>query len=113
LTGYNPSTALINGGWAVDDNGLIIIFNGNVIAVGNATNPNYSQFTPFSITAGFLPGVNTLDFAVLNTFVFSPSPTALRVEMRGDVSAVPEPSTYIAGMSALGMLFLFGRKNRK
>jgi hypothetical protein len=29
------------------------------------------------------------------------------------VSAVPEPSTYFAGMSALGMLCLFGRRNRK
>jgi hypothetical protein len=29
------------------------------------------------------------------------------------VSAVPEPSTYLAGISALGMLCLFGRRNRK
>lgn len=31
----------------------------------------------------------------------------------GATSAVPEPSTYLAGMSALGMLGLFGWRNRK
>jgi hypothetical protein len=31
----------------------------------------------------------------------------------GAVSAVPEPSTYLAGITALGMLGLFGWRNRK
>jgi hypothetical protein len=29
------------------------------------------------------------------------------------LTAVPEPSTYLAGLSALGMLGLFGWRNRK
>ncbi len=34
------------------------------------------------------------------------------VEVNGPVP-VPEPSTYLAGLSALGMLGLFGWRNRK
>lgn len=110
LTGYNPLTALISGNWAVDDAGVKIVFNGNVIPSGV---PNYTTFASFFINSGFLPGVNTLDFVVLNSFQAPGSPTALRVEMRGDVAPVPEPSTYLAGLSALGMLGLFGWRNRK
>ena len=106
LTGFNPSTAFISGGWAVDDNDFQILFNGNNIASAAA---NYSTFTGFSISSGFLPGVNTLDFTIYNYG----GPTALRVEMRGEATPVPEPSTYFAGLSALGMLGLFGWRNRK
>jgi hypothetical protein len=83
--------------------------NGAVGYYTYRTTFSLSGFAPFAISTGFTSGLNTLDFVVNN----GGGPTALRVEMTGTATAVPEPSTYFAGMSALGMLCLFGKRNRK
>lgn len=103
---------MISGQWATDDVGVQILLNGNVVAPGGA---GMAAFVPFTIPPSgfFVAGLNTLDFVVLNTLQLDYSPTALRVEMRGEATPVPEPSTYLAGLSALGMLGLFGWRNRK
>lgn len=41
------------------------------------------------------------------------NPLTRTYSLAADITAVPEPSTYIAGLSALGMLGLFGWRNRK
>ena len=67
LTGYDDTTAIITGDWAVDDRGLGIALNGK--AIGLTNNSGYSLFTSFAITSGFQPGVNTLTFTVIDNGV--------------------------------------------
>ena len=94
LTGFDASTASITGGWSSDNNGVEILING--VDSGNAAT-DFAQFglgfAPFTISSGFLPGVNTIDFIVNN----GGGPTALRTELTGtaDVAAVPEPTSMV------------------
>ncbi|MEY2410277.1 MAG: hypothetical protein QOF48_2947 [Verrucomicrobiota bacterium] len=72
----------VNGQWMADDTGTIYL-NGN--PTGN-TLPNGWAFTnwhPFSITSGLLPGLNTLTFYVTNA---SAGPTGLRLELTASAS---------------------------
>ena len=62
LTGYDPSTAVLAGEWALDQYGTIYL-NGNLIATLPDGNWN-NNLTSFSLTSGFLPGTNILTFYV-------------------------------------------------
>jgi hypothetical protein len=62
LSGYDPSTAVLTGQWALDQYGTIYL-NGTLIATLPDQNWN-SQLNPFTITSGFVPGTNTLSFDV-------------------------------------------------
>lgn len=94
LTGLNPYTASITGKWSTDNDGVRILLNG--VDTGNLAT-SFTQFSvgyvPFTISSGFLSGLNTLDFVVNN----GGGPTGLRVEMSGTASPVPEPSSILAG----------------
>jgi hypothetical protein len=46
----------------------------------------FSGWSSFTITSGFVAGLNTLDFVVVNTGS-SPNPTGLRVELSGTAQA--------------------------
>src|SRR5205085_7652774 len=59
LTGLDPTTAVLNGQWAADNLGLIQL---NGVTVPNSASQGYRSFTIFSITSGFVQGINTLDF---------------------------------------------------
>jgi hypothetical protein len=116
LTGYDPLTAKITGQWSTDNNGVDILINetstGNTITDGHVTPYTYWQFTPFTVSSGFVAGINTLDFVVNNYPGGSLNPTGLRVEMSG--TAVPEPSTIaLLGICAMGILGWIGRRCRK
>src|SRR5437016_3623537 len=63
LTGLDPTTAVLNGQWAADNLGLIQL---NGVTVPNSASQGYRSFTIFSITSGFVQGINTLDFIVTN-----------------------------------------------
>ena len=78
LTGYDPATARLTGQWASDDSGTLKL-NGTTVA----TQTGYAAWTAFTITTGFIAGVNTLDFVVNNA---AQNPTGLRVEISGTVS---------------------------
>jgi hypothetical protein len=62
LTGYDPSTAVLAGKWALDQYGTIYL-NGNLVATLPDGNWN-NNLTSFSLTSGFLPGTNILTFYV-------------------------------------------------
>ena len=91
----NPAQASLFGRWATDDISDMYL-NGNY--TGNSNSLEFAVWTPFSITGGFIAGVNTLDFIVNNT---GGGPTGLRVEF------TPEPGTYVligAGIAGLALL---------
>jgi hypothetical protein len=81
LTGFNPATAQLTGQFAADDSAIIKL---NGVAVG-ISSPGFGPFTPFTISNGFIPGVNTLDFVVSNGPP-TPNPTGLRVEVSASAS---------------------------
>ena len=111
LTGFDPSTAAITGGWATDNIGPNIFLNGNPVA--GPPSLGFSSFTPFSVTSGFNPTVNTLGFRLFNTG----GPTALRVEMTGGadplVTPVPEPSTMLLLATGLAGILGYGWRRKR
>jgi hypothetical protein len=91
LNGFDPASAQISGQWAVDDLGLDILING---ASTGFTHNHTLTFGSFSITAGFVAGLNTLDFLVRNEpFGGDINPMGLRVELSGTADPVPVPET--------------------
>ncbi len=115
LSGFNVGTASIKGLWGADNTGIKILLNG--VDTGNPGVANLASFTPFSITAGFVAGINTLDFIVENLSGGSGNPSGLRVEMTGtavcnsiDCAPVgpgetPDPRSPISDQKAGSVLF--------
>ena len=100
LVGLDPSTAVLTGRWAADNSGVVFL-NGAPLAVRTGT---FDAWSPFTMSSGFVAGLNTLDFVVSNAPGRSGNPTGLRVEIGGVADlAVPEPPT-----SLLIALALFG-----
>ena len=64
LGALDPTTAVITGAWAVDNVGLDIVLNGTSLGIMN--NNGFAGLTPFTISSGFVAGLNTLDFQVQN-----------------------------------------------
>jgi hypothetical protein len=77
----------------------------------------YIGFSTFSISNGFLPGVNTLDFSVFNGPNGNSNgppgnPTGLRVELSGTANPVPTPATWaILLMSGVVTTGLYRKRN--
>jgi hypothetical protein len=92
LSGFNPLTATIQGQIASDNEARIFL---NGVDTG-VTTPNigYSSFVQFAFTTGFISGLNTIDIQVHNDSFVSFNPTALRLDLGGSATAVPEPSTF-------------------
>jgi hypothetical protein len=74
LSGLDPSSATLSGAWGVDNDGTILL-NGQAptgpgtlgtFSLTGAAHDNYNVEHPFSITGGFVPGINTLDIQVTN-----------------------------------------------
>jgi hypothetical protein len=107
LTGYDPASASLSGVWGADNFGNVL-FNGatpggsgNFSLVG--INPaNFNVGHNFSITSGFVSGVNRLDFVVTD----GGNPGGLNVNSLTLAAApVPEPqnlSLLLAGLAMLG-----------
>ncbi len=91
LTGFNPATARLAGRWATDNQGVNILINGN--STGQSNTVQFTGWTPFEITGGFVPGINRLTFVVNNGGPGSApgsDPTGLRAEVWG--AALPDCS---------------------
>jgi hypothetical protein len=96
------SSVSLSGLWAVDDVGTGILINGN--ATGQTTSSNTS-LTAFTITSGFVSGINTLDFPIQNlgSALFGSNPTGLIVDrLSGTYQQSPEPGT--APLASIGLL---------
>jgi hypothetical protein len=76
LTAEQAVSARIIGRWATDNFGDNIRING--VATGQ-TSPGATAWSSFAVTAGFVEGVNTLDFVVRDTG----APGAFRAEVTG------------------------------
>lgn len=101
LTGFDPNKAKITGKWAVDNSGADILING--ISTGLANNAGFGGFTDFTIETGFIEGVNTIEFVVIN----APSginPTGFRAELRGTVELPDEPPSVVEQPKALSVV---------
>jgi VPDSG-CTERM motif len=71
LTGFNPASASLSGSWGVDNNGSIMLNGSAAIGTGalsltGGNTGNFNIFHDFSITGGFVAGINTLDFVAEN-----------------------------------------------
>ena len=128
LTGLNPNSVVINGEASGDDGGWYILVNETII--GNFS--GFNSMSQFSITnqtqslspggpkyVQFNPGMNTIDFIVVNNPNYwngnpgGPSPTGLNVQIHGTASLLtPElPSGLLLwiGLIPIGALSLFRR----
>ncbi len=82
LTGYDPAKVRLEGAWGIDNDGLDIVLNGNSTGL---TAAGFGGLVPFTITGGFVAGVNTLDFLISNAGE-AVNPMGLRVDLRGLLS---------------------------
>jgi len=114
LTGLDPASAVINGSWAVDNTGVDIRLNGSSTGISLPGSPfsNLDSFHPFTISSGFVTGLNTLDFIVTDLG----APGGFRAQLTGTANLagnqVPEPgSLALFGFGLAGLRLL--RRRRK
>lgn len=90
LTGYDPTTAVLKGKWAADNQGLNILINGVPLGLTHGgPNPGngvrgFGSYSEFTIASGFVSGVNKLEFVIQNDRYSATNgasnPTGLRVD---------------------------------
>jgi hypothetical protein len=102
LTGLNWATVVITGEWSADNYGDIVV-NGTEVTTGvDGSIPNaagefksFTSFTLNSANAGFLPGLNTIQFDVFNNSSGSPDVTGINVDiLSATANPTPEPATF-------------------
>lgn len=89
---------------AADNQVQAILLNGvdSGFAGGPMSSPsNGFPFTPFSVTGGFQPGLNTLSFVVWNQPQTGGNPVGLNVNLQSAVVHTPEPAT----LAVVGLTF--------
>ena len=96
LSGVDLSRFKLVGGWATDNLGLDILVNG--VSTG-LTCPGFGGLTHFSISTGFIPGYNTVDFVMTN--LPPAGPTALRVELAGYITLPPQLNVTPSGANVI------------
>ena len=119
LTGYDLTKVTMSGFWGADDTGTMKL-NGSVVSTallnsaqcpGGLSTPNGFQCpTPFSITSGFVPGINTLTFEVTNYLTVN-NPSGLYVDI--SASGPPTVPDFSVGASPLSQGGLVGKPDRE
>jgi PEP-CTERM motif len=107
LTGFNPATAVLTGQWAMATNGVILL-NGVSTGVSDYSTGSSGSWQTFTISSGFLSGINTLDFVIGNG---TTGPTGMQVQITG-TAAVPEPSSFILVGVVVAVGFVAYRRRR-
>jgi|GEM_PF-2453769 len=93
-------SCVITGRWAVDNEGRILLNGqdtGNAVVQALPSDPApFTQWHPFQIASGFVPGTNVIDFVVTNHDISVPplqlvlqTPSKLRVEWWVNFAACP------------------------
>jgi hypothetical protein len=87
--------------------------NGNVISPGLTVYGFTAK--PFTISSGFIRGVNVLEFNVSNLIGdYAPNPVGTQVVFTSAVYAVPEPRVSMLAVTGLGIVgFRHFRRRRK
>lgn len=103
LAGLVASTASITGTLSADDQVVGIMLNGVLVAPPITTpDEGYGTLHPFSITSGFVSGINTLEFLTSNNHG---NVTGFFADMTGTAAAVPEPASIaLFGIGMTGFL---------
>lgn len=76
LSAMDLGSVSVSGAWATDNSGTLRL-NGAATGYSSVT---YNSLSPFTLSSGFVPGVNHLDFVVSNWPASGSNPTGLRVE---------------------------------
>jgi len=103
-----------SGRWTSDNNGVGISLNDDAQYLDTGT-AAFRAWHDFTIDSGFLAGLNTLSFTVLNQPQGSGNPTGFRMEGTLPYGAmVPEPGGLTLGLVGLGICGAvgYGRRNR-
>jgi PEP-CTERM motif len=108
LTGFNPATASISGLFGTDNGGAMLL---NGVSVATTAFNAFGSGTAFSMTSGFIAGINTISIQTNNDPNAGGNPTAFRVQFSSATadlvgSSVPEPSTFLlftGGLAAAGL----------
>lgn len=101
------ATAQLTGQYAADDCLVDVLLNGvstGIKSSGTCGVTNYyGIFTSFSITSGFIAGVNTLTFILQNAHT-NPNPTGVDIQISGTALPAPEPASLgLLGLALLGL----------
>jgi hypothetical protein len=86
----DPNTCILEGKWTMNTQGVDILLNGQSLGIPNDNQDAYRGFDSFTITEGFVPGLNTLDFVTQH--IAEDNWIAIhgfRVELRGVGEALP------------------------
>ena len=114
LSGYDPASASIAGTWDGDDSPVGVYLNGQEITWTWNTNTCCYFWGDYSATSGFVAGVNTLSFSILqndNWYDYARIGEGTVTVQPLDTSAVPEPSSFVLLFSGIaGSSRLRGRK---
>jgi hypothetical protein len=113
LTGYDPDTAVLSGMWAVDNTATMLLNGAAPVGSGVFSLPavilsNHNSFHAFSISGGFVSGINSIDLRVVD----DRNPGGLNITgLLGVAAAVPEPTS--SALMAMGFIALLAFASRK
>jgi uncharacterized protein (TIGR03437 family) len=97
LTGFDLSTVVLSGSFAIDDQSGSISLNG---VTAGPTSKSFSSLTPFTLSSGFVQGKNTIDFLVTNGptgGIYNPTGLIVELSGTGTLAATGPPPTITAG----------------
>jgi hypothetical protein len=112
LTGVDPDTAVITGAWGTDNQGLAIKLNGvntGVTPLLGVIVDNFNHLHDFTISSGFVAGLNTLEFVIED----NGSVGAFRADLSGTAFSTPIPAALPLFAGGLGVIGLFARRRKR